>query len=270
MIAGTSANCKIKSITISDTEATIICIIYSSSPAKIHKPFKFYLRDKDKTLTAISENIYWIDRINNYNNDSINIDVNQYIEVILKVDITKGNTADVVENKWVRHCNLILKDLSLVSDSFAWVSEDITLVSKEFEIPSIYNLDIYSDKKFNLYIDFQYKYKSQQDFNYNNKNLYTTINILSLYTGVTLETLDILEEEYNTSKVSAKLLKEYSSPIQIQIQLKNNKGDILKTINKIYSPVPRETNTYIKTKEGIKKVLAFYVKASDTLSEEVE
>lgn len=268
MIAGTTANCKIKSITVSDTIATIICIMYSSSPARIHKPFKFYLRDKDSSLTNISENIYWIDRINNYNNDSINVDVNQYLEVILKVDITKNNTADIVENKWVRQCNLILKDLSNSSDTIAWLSEDLTLVSKEFEIPTIYNLDIYSDNQYNLYVDFQYKYKSQQDFNYNNQNLYTTINILSLYTGAVLESLDVHEESFSTSKVSAQLLNEYNSSIQVQIQLKNTRGDILFTLDRIYNPVPRQTNTYIKTKDGVKRVLAFYVKANDTLIKE--
>ena len=92
MIKGTAANCKITSITISESTASIHCILYSTSPAKKHEAFKFYLKDKDNTLTSISENVYWIDRTNNYNNDIRNIDVNQYLELILKVDITKQNT----------------------------------------------------------------------------------------------------------------------------------------------------------------------------------
>lgn len=263
MIKGTAANCKIKSITISEFEATIICVIYSSAPAVQHKPFQFLIRDKDKSLTIVSENIYWIDRLNNYNNDSKNIDVNQYAEVILKVDITNSNTSPIIDNKWVRDCNLILKDLSVIGEQLAWISEDLHLVSKEFEIPKVYDLDIYSDKNYNLFIKFQYKYSSQQDFNYNNKNLYTTINIVSLYTDTVLETKDVEEENSYISLVSTQMNGTYNSPIKVQIILKNYRGDSLFKLERIYNPTPRVTNSFIKTETGIKRVLAYYVKPQD-------
>lgn len=260
MIQGTTANCKIKSITVSDSTANITCILYSVSPAKQHKAFKFYLRDKDKTLTLISENVYWIDRLNNYNNEIINIDVNQYLEVLIQVDISNQNKAEVLDNKWIRRCNLVLRNIDDHSNNFAWVSEDLTLISKEFEIPSIKDLDIYTDKDYNLHVNFQYKYKSQEDFNYNNKNLYTSIKVLSIYTAKLLEQLDIEEEDSFTSKVKATLLGRYDAPIKIQIQLKNNKGDILSTIERLYIPKIRTSSTFIKTEKGIKRVLAFYIK----------
>lgn len=262
MINGTTADCKIKSITVTDSTAAISCILYSLSPAREHKAFKFYLRDKDltKPLIPVSENIYWIDRINNYNNDVTNIDVNQYKEILLTVDITNANQGDLIGNKWVRNCNLVLRNIKDPSNNFAWVSEDLTLVSKEFEIPKIRNLNIYSDKDFNLYIDFIYKYTSQSDFKYNNSNLYTTIKILSPYTGNTLETVDILEEDNSTSKVAVTFLNTYNATVKIQIQLKNSRGEVLSTLERLYTPIVRKSSTYIKTSNGIERILAYYVK----------
>ena len=259
MIKGTSANCKIKSITISETTAYITCIIYSLAPAIHHEAFKFYLRDKDKTLTSISENVYWIDRLNNYNNDILNIDVNQYLELLLTVDISKQNNGDILENKWVRYCNLVLKNINDTSNDFAWVSEDLTLISKQFEIPRIKNLDIYSDKLYNLHVNFTYDYKSRQDFNYNNKNLYTTINVISIHTHNILETYRIDEEDSFTSQVKATLLGTYNTPVNVQIQLRNYKGEVLLTYERLYTPIVRTTTTYIKT------ALAFYVRETDII-----
>ena len=267
MIRGTTADCKIKSIVITDSTATITCIIFSSSPARKHQAFKFYLKDKDDKLYYISYNIYWIDRINNYNNDILNVDVNQYLEVVLKVDITNQNKGKLIDNKWVRECNLILRNVNEPETSFSWVSEDLTLVSKRIEIPEIYDLDIYSDKDYGLHIAFRYKYKSQQDFNYNNKNLYTTINVVSVHTNNILESMDVEEENSYSSKVVAKLIDTYDSVIKIQIQLKNSRGDVLLMRERIYSPLIRQTSTFIKTHEGIKRVLAFYIKERDILED---
>lgn len=265
MIKGTTANCKIKSVTVSDSTAYITCIIYSLSPAKQHKAFKFYLRDKDRTVHDVSENVYWIDRINNYDNNILNINVNQFLEVLLQVDISKRNTADVIDNKWIRECNLVLRDINDSSNTFAWVSEDLTLISKEFEIPNIINLDAYSDKDYRIHIDFKYKYKSQQDFNYNNKNIYTTINVVSIYTHNILETFSIEEEDAVTSEVHAVSLESYNAPVNIQIQLKNSRGDKLLTKEILYNPIIRETNSYVKTEFGVRKALAFYIREKDVL-----
>lgn len=267
MIKGTSADCKIKSITVSDSTAAISCILYSLSPAIQQQAFKFYLRDKDlsKPLIELSENIYWIDRLNNYNNDVKNVDVNQYKELLFKVDITNSNAGDLKGNRWIRNCNLVLRNIKDPINDFAWVSEDLTLVSKEFEIPRVENLDIFSNKAYNLFINFNLKYSSHTDFNYNNSSLYSTIQILSPFTDAVLETLDIAEENFATSKVSAKCLNSYTAPVKIIVQIKNIKGDVLKTLERLYTPIIKETSTYVKTSEGIKKVIAFYVK-DDTVS----
>lgn len=267
MIRDTTANCKIKSIVVTDSTATIQCIIYSSSPARKHQAFKFYLRDKDKSLTNISENIYWIDRLNSYSNDILNVNVNQYLEVLLKVDISKQNKGDIIDGRWVRECNLVLKNINDISDSLAWVSEDLTLVSKKIEIPSIKDLDIFSDKDYNLFVNFKYHYTSQQDFNYNNKNLYTTIRILSVHTANVLETLDIEDENSYVSNVKAKLTNTYNTTIKVQVQLKSVKGDVLLMKERLYTPIVRETSSYIKTPKGVKKVLAYYIKEKDIMED---
>lgn len=266
MIEGTAANCKIKSITVSDLTASVTCVLYSTSPAKIQRGFKFYLRDKDATLTAISENVYWIDRLNNYNNDSLNIDVNQYHEVLLEIDISNKNKSEIIDNKWVRHCNLVLKNINDFTSNIAWISEDLTLVSKEFEIPTIKNLNLYSDEDYKLNIDFKYKYKSQQDFNYNNTNLYTSIDIISIHTHKVLENILISNEDYS-SKIKTTSINSYNVPIKVHIQLKNNKDVTLYSIEKIYKPIIKRASTYIKTKDGVFKVLAFYTKEHKYINE---
>ena len=265
MIKGTYSDCKIQSISTSNSTAIIHCIIYSSVPAEKQKAFKFYIRDKNNPLELfeLSENVYWIDRLNNYNNDATNIDVNQYLDLILNIDITNRNRSSVQDNKWVRHCNLILKELNSNEDEYAWISQDLTLISKEFEIPKIENLDICSDDNYNINISYKLFYKSQQDFSYNDQNIYTTINICSLYTDTELETIDVYEEDINNQTIKIKSNNTYISPVKIKIQLKNSNGSLLQTVEKFYKPIQRQTNTFIKTSNGIKKVLAFYVKEID-------
>lgn len=266
MIKGTTANCKIKSITVTDSTAIITCIIYSLSPAKEHKAFKFYLRDKDKSLTNISENIYWIDRLNNYNTDSINVDVNQYLETQFIIDITNTNKAELDGNKWVRQCNLVLRDLAFSPNTYAWISEDLTLVSKEFEIPTVQDLDIYSDKNYNLFVNFKLDYKSQADFNYNNSNLYTTIKVLSVYTETLLDSVDV---DISNTKIETQFLKTFNTPVKIVIELKNSKGQILSSLERNYIPLIRQSVTYIKTPSGIERVLAYYIKDNAIYNEAV-
>ena len=70
-----------------------------------------------------------------------------------------------------------------------------------------------------------------------------------------------------TSKVKATLLGKYETPIKLQIQLKNNRGDILSMLERLYTPVIRSTSTFIKTENGTKRVLAFYIKDTDILKE---
>jgi hypothetical protein len=140
-------------------------------------------------------------------------------------------------------------------------------VSKEFEIPTIKYVDIYSDENFNLYVDFLYKYKSQADFNYTNSNLKTTINVVSIYTHNILETLDI--DSNNSSKIHTTFLNTFKTPIKVQIFLKNKKGDILLSTERLYTPAIRQTTTYIKTHKGIEKVLAYYVKDNTISNNEV-
>ena len=109
------------------------------------------MRDKNSTdLYKLSNNNYWIDRINNYNNDSNNIDINMHKEIILTVDITNLNRSSMQNNKWVRECNIVMLDHTIGAEE-AWISEDLTLISKEISLPELKTISINKIKdKYNL------------------------------------------------------------------------------------------------------------------------
>jgi hypothetical protein len=115
-----------------------------------------------------------------------------------------------------------------------------------------------------LFINFLYKYKSQADFNYNNSNLYTTIKVVSVYTETLLDSLDIAMD---SQKVEAQFLKSFNTPVKVVIELKNSKGTVLSTLERIYIPIVKQSATYIKTSQGIERVLAYYVKDNTIYNE---
>ena len=157
------AYCKIKETKVSGLKAYITLVIYSSVPqttadimGNINRVFSFYLRDLNSTeLVRLSHNNYWIDRNNNYNNDSNNIDINMHREIILEVDITNNNQSEMQEGRWVRRCNIILIDHTTGSEE-AWVSEDLELISKEIELPELIKFSIYKNSDNYLEINFKY------------------------------------------------------------------------------------------------------------------
>lgn len=247
--------CKIKDIKVSGLEAYITLIIYSSIPqtssdiyGNVNRVFSFYLRDKDSTeLYKLDNNNYWIDRLHNYNNESRNIDINMYKEIILKVDITNNNTSEMIDNKWVRYCNIVMIDHTTTTEE-AWVSEDLTLISKGIELPEITNFHVTRNSNDTLSVSFKYNYESQKDFNYANTNLVSTIEIRSLYSNEIFEqyTLDTDAVVYDT-------LNSYTAPVTIYIFIKNLREDVLYQTSQVFNPnvnfatmaIKQDTTTHI-------------------------
>ncbi len=248
--------CKIKETKVSGLKAYVTLVIYSSVPqtsedilGNIHRVFSFYLRDVGSTeLYKLSHNNYWIDRNNNYNNDSNNVDINMHKEIILEIDITNNNQSEMQENKWLRKCNIVMLDHTTGSDE-VWVSEELVLISKEIELPTLTNLKINTSSDNILSVSFKYKYESQEDFNYINENLETIIEIKSVYSRETLETCEFphyLNENTQEETILFNSIHEYTEPIVINIYIKNLKGDVLHFQSHFFNPTIAHTNLTVK------------------------
>lgn len=264
--------CKIKNVKVSGLKAYITLVIYSSIPqtsqdnmGNIHRVFSFYLRDLNSTeLHRLSQNNYWIDRNNNYNSDSNNVDINMHKEIILEVDITNNNQSNMLENKWVRQCNIVLIDHT-TNPIEAWVSEDLELISKEIELPTLSNLQILADTG-SIILKFKYLYESQEDFNYINSNLVTEIRIKSIYSDEILESTDLpgfTDKYVREQTVLYQSYNEYTEPVIVQILIKNLKEDILKVYSKFFNPALSNLNISIKDNAEIKSVKTMYIKDVD-------
>lgn len=267
--------CKIKETKVSGLKAYVTLVIYSSAPqtsqdimGNINRVFSFYLRDlNSRELQRLSHNNYWIDRNNNYNNDSSNIDINMYKEIILEVDITNNNQSDMKDNRWIRRCNIVMLDHTTSSEE-VWVSEDLELISNEIQLPKFNNLKIISNKDKSISVSFKLSYESQEDFNYINSNLITAVNIQSVYTDMVIESL-----EYTNNTIQFDSLKNiefnfddtYTEPVIINILIKNLKGDVLYHYHQFFNPAVGNTRLTIKDTELL-NVKTITVKDTELLS----
>ena len=248
--------CKIKDIKVSGLKAYITVVIYSSIPqtskdtiGNIHRVFSFYLRDlEDTKLYKLSHNNYWIDRNNSYNNDSNNIDINMYKEIILEVDITNNNLSEMQYNKWIRKCAIVLMDITTSTKEEAWVSENITLVSKEIKLPELSNLKVSLNKDSTISISYNYNYENQEDFNYIDTNIITSIIIKSFNSNTVIESREFFPAFTNNlnKHIEFKSIETYTTPINIIINFKNLKGDILYHTYRFFDPSFPKTNLYIQ------------------------
>lgn len=265
--------CKIKETKISGLKAYVTLIIYSSAPqtsqdimGNINRVFSFYLRDLNSTqlYRLPPYNNYWIDRNTNYHNDSTSIDVNMYKEIILEIDITNTNQSDMIDNHWVRKCNIVMIDHT-TNDEEAWVSPTLELISKGIKLPTLSNLQITSDSYNALHVNFKYTYESQEDFNYINNNLITIIEIKSASTDYLVESCEFPHEYNSNTKESIIMftsLNTYTETLSINILLKNIRGDVLSKNNYFYNPAIGNINLSIKDKEPL-HVKAAYIKDVD-------
>lgn len=266
------AYCKIKETKVSGLKAYITLVIYSSVPqitadimGNINRVFSFYLRDLNSTeLVRLSHNNYWIDRNNNYNNDSNNIDINMHREIILEVDITNNNQSEMQEGRWVRRCNIILIDHTTGSEE-AWVSEDLELISKEIELPELTKFSVYKNSDNYLEINFKYKYESQEDFSYINSNIYYDLAIKTTYSNETIEHREFYSSQdnpINNTDISYISENQYTEPVIVCMQIKNLKGETINIENKFFNPIIGSNRVTIKDNDLL-PVKSISIKTND-------
>lgn len=273
----TSSYCKITDVKISGFKAYIYLLISSTSSqvdpvTSIANTcvFSFYTRDSNGELNRVTNNNYWIDRCNNYNNDMNNIDINKHKDIILELDITNKNTSTMQDNKWVRPVELLL--INNRTNEEAWTSDTIELISKEISLPEINNFNITKTSS-TINISFDLVYSTQEDFNYINSNIIAKLQIRSVYTKKLIESMALSSFNFNSLQpikhINTALNNYYTEPIQIEICIQNLKEDILKEYIKFYntelalSPISilskdnikHCTNASIKTKDGIKPII---------------
>lgn len=266
------AYCKIKETKVSGLKAYITLVIYSSVPqtsedimGNIHRVFSFYLRDLNSPeLVRLSHNNYWIDRNNNYDNDSNNIDINLHREIILEVDITNNNQSEMQDGRWVRRCNIILIDHTTGSEE-AWVSEDLELISKEIELPKLTKFSIYKNSNNYLEINFKYKYESQEDFSYINSNIYYDLAIKTTYSNETIEHREFYSSQnnpINNTDIFYISENKYTEPVIVSMQIKNLKRETISIENKFFNPLINSNRVTIKDNDLL-PVKAISIKTND-------
>jgi hypothetical protein len=271
MIKGTNTDCKITDISVVGSTATITCLFFASATTDKPTGVRFYLYDVNSEEKYLIDNTaYWIDSINAYETNLLNVNVNGYKETRITIDITNDNKSPMQKDRWYRKCYLILANVEDLYTRALWSSDTLDLVSEPVELPDIKNLVIYNKPTTSgnislnkLYIDFTYAYKTESDFNYNNSNLKTVAIIKSISTG------NILEQIESTTKEKMLLEStsgyEYNKPILVELYITNLKGEILKSITYIYKPFIKRAYGYIKTNKGIKKIRQIVVKKEATV-----
>lgn len=266
LIKNTNASCQVIKTQVNKARAYIHLVISSTKPAIVNKVYRFYVRENNVD-ELLSSNYYWIDRNNNYNNDTSNIDINMYKEIILEVDITKQNTGKMQDRKWVRDIQLVLMEENTLHEQ-VWISPYINLVSQEIELPEIKELNIYSTEDYNkMHVELKYLYTQQADFNYNNDNLFTRLSVYSNTTQKLLETANVYEENSLTSTIHHTFTNRYTNYVEILIELCSMSGEPLLSYRQLYKPFIRRFKTYAKINGQIKQVTRIYVHSLDGVIE---
>ena len=172
MISGTNCDCKILKTEITETTALITMLVFGTKSTIPSQPFNIYIKDEGSNEKVKADNnTYWIDRINNYDYSNNNVDINKYKEILLKIDITKKNEADIIGNKWIRNIYIYFVNATDETNKIAWSSGKISLISEEFRIPDIPNVrfkavnEIYDDNanayKANVDVEFDLEYTAE-------------------------------------------------------------------------------------------------------------
>ena len=273
MIKGTNTDCKITDITVVGSTATVTCLFFANTTTENPVGVNFLLVDEDtREIYKVDNTTYWIDYINAYETNLLNVNINGYKEVKLSVDITNSNKSEMQFKRWYRKCFLILVNTEDVYNNVLWSSENLDLVSDEIEIPLIKNLFMYNkevpiDNSGNtenrLFLEFNYSYKSDADFNYDNSNIKTVIITKSVSTGKEIEKIetDTKEKMFIESVLSYSL----TEPILVEIYIINLKNQVLQTYTYIHKPFIKRVYGYIRTSSGVKKIRRLVVKKEENL-----
>lgn len=118
--------------------------ILSPKPHSVNKAYKIWFENLDtKILSVIDNNTYYIDR---YRDDSSSgaaqaqpldyININRNKTVCLKINLSQLN---VLNNHFVCRCRLHLKEhtVAMLAGESVYISDDITLTSREIKVPTI-------------------------------------------------------------------------------------------------------------------------------------
>ena len=240
----TSSYCKITDIKISGFKAYVYLLVTSTTPQidPISSTantcvFSFFARDLDTSLTRLTNNNYWIDRCNNYDNNLNNVDINKHKQIILEIDITNKNNSIMRNNRWVRELQIVM--INTRTNEEAWTSDYIELISKEVSLPEINAVKLIKTKS-ELQLSFNLNYATQEDFNYINDNLKPKVLVTSAYTNTLLESYDVpmssLSNLNPNKQVNITLNKYYTEPFLIKIRIENLRGDVLKEKENFYNP----------------------------------
>lgn len=270
MIKGTNTDCKITDISVVGSTATITCLFFASASTETPIGVRFYLFDVDNDEKYLIDNTaYWIDSINSYETNLLNVNVNGYKEVRITVDISNSNTAFMQDSRWYRKCYLVLANVEDIYTRALWSSDTLNLVSEAIEIPTIKNLVIYNKPaqvtgqlpENRIYINFTYNYKAEIDFNYNNSNIKTIAVIKSISTGNIIEKIEAETKEKMSMESATGY--NYNEPVIVEIYLTNLKDEVLKFYSYIYKPFVKRAYGYIKTSKGVKKIRQIAIKKGD-------
>ena len=266
MITGTNAYCKVLNVSVSEITATVTLLIFATKATTPAKSFRICIKDIDTDeISYADNNVYWVDQVHNYNFDSNNVDTKKHKEIMLSVDISRENTSDIKENRWIRNCYIYLVDSTKdINDVPAWSSDALSLVSDEFEIPIIKNISFdtiqTTSNRGQIKTKFTLGYSSEKDFNYDNDNFSAFLKIRSVATDNVLETKQIATSSVSLyNEITTTQDYKYGDEVVVQLLITNKNGFIIRDERKIYKPVKKYTNTFIKTDNGIKRVITFFV-----------
>lgn len=261
--------CKIKSMNIVEDTAHITFLIYSVLPQtskdrfnRTTRVFSFYLYDLDtKEKIKVSPNKYWIDRNNNYDNDSLNVDINMYKEVTLTIDITNLGLSNIQESRWVRNCKVIIHEEELDED--LWVSEDLTLVSDIIPMPKI-TTEIKANSG-HITISSAFTLSPEIKVNKLIKTLSCSIKIKTIYN----QTLETFITQLNTTSLHDPIVvtseNTYTDPVIIVLDILNIKNNKLLTYSNFFNPSIQDIKAFVLT-NSVLKPKAIYIKRDKTIT----
>lgn len=273
MITGTNAYCKLTKITVTENLATFTLLIFATQSTVPAKAFRLCVKDTDTGhVSYIDNNTYWIDKTHNYDFDSNNVDTNKYKEIMFTLDISRNNTSQIKDNKWIRKCYIYLLDSSKTfDDTPAWSSDLLDLISDKFEMPEISNIFFESvpdvdENSFKIKCDFDLVFKSQKDFNYNNSNINAFLRIRSYSSDKVIEEKEIISSTSIHNSIITENSYEQGIKYTIQIVITNKNGETILEKRRTYVPNKKITTSFIKCNDGIKKIMFIHVQDDDNNS----
>lgn len=266
MIRDTNADCKILNISTTGAITKINCAVFSIKPTTPAQAFQFYFKDfSTGELTLLTNRVYWIDRINAYSTSAVNVNILNYKEISLDVDITNSANSVIVDKHWVRKGYLQLINTNNASMTPAWTSAALTLISENFEIPElkyaaiVCKTDSSDTNKVFITVKFKLLFTSSQTLKYNFNNLVAVVKLKNISEQKELETVTLDGQNITVENI-ATFVRSYNinTPFVIEICITNKQGTPYFAYKKRYTTKKTTGKTYIRTLSGIKTAIGWY------------